>query len=217
MTRSLHHLRGNRRRRQEHAPAALCAIAAGKRALRSRQAREPGGTPLAELIRDWFLHQPTDPQTEALLAFAARSDHLHALDPPGAGSGAMGHLRSLHRLDRRVPGRRPRTRRRARGGTGTVAGIRRSSPTGPTCSTSTPPRRRAGAPRRGRPIASRPKTSPSSSACARLPARVATDATRCGTGHPRIVLIDAGAHARRDLGQPSRTTCAAAVARWRSA
>ena len=38
--------------------------------------REPGGTQLAELIRDWFLHHDTDPRTEVLLAFAARSDHL---------------------------------------------------------------------------------------------------------------------------------------------
>jgi dTMP kinase len=50
-------------------------------------AREPGGTPLAELIRDWFLHQPTDPQTEALLAFAARSDHLTRSIRPALGAG----------------------------------------------------------------------------------------------------------------------------------
>lgn len=48
--------------------------------------REPGGTDLAELIRDWFLHRPADPQTEVLLAFAARSDHLsRAIRPALAG------------------------------------------------------------------------------------------------------------------------------------
>lgn len=49
--------------------------------------REPGGTELGEAIRDWFLHQPTDPQTEALLAFAARSDHLHRLVRPALAAG----------------------------------------------------------------------------------------------------------------------------------
>jgi dTMP kinase len=50
-------------------------------------AREPGGTVLAELIRDWFLHQDTDPQTEALLAFAARSDHLARRIRPALAAG----------------------------------------------------------------------------------------------------------------------------------
>jgi len=50
-------------------------------------AREPGGTVLAEQIRDWFLHQPTDPQTEALLAFAARSDHLTQAIRPALAAG----------------------------------------------------------------------------------------------------------------------------------
>lgn len=49
--------------------------------------REPGGTELAELIRGWFLHHPTDPQTETLLAFAARSDHLTRLIRPALAAG----------------------------------------------------------------------------------------------------------------------------------
>ena len=49
--------------------------------------REPGGTELAETIRDWFLHRPTDPQTETLLAFAARSDHLERLIRPALAAG----------------------------------------------------------------------------------------------------------------------------------
>ena len=38
--------------------------------------REPGGTALAERLRDLLLHQAMDPLTEALLMFAARRDHL---------------------------------------------------------------------------------------------------------------------------------------------
>lgn len=49
--------------------------------------REPGGTELGEAIRDWFLHQPTDARTEALLAFAARSDHLERLVRPALAAG----------------------------------------------------------------------------------------------------------------------------------
>jgi len=44
--------------------------------------REPGGTPLAEQLRDMLLHQPMDPLTEALLMFAARRDHVvHQIEP----------------------------------------------------------------------------------------------------------------------------------------
>ena len=38
--------------------------------------REPGGTPLAESLRSLLLGAAMDPLTEALLAFAARRDHL---------------------------------------------------------------------------------------------------------------------------------------------
>ena len=44
--------------------------------------REPGGTPLAETLRDLVLHRPMDPMTEALLVFGARRDHLvHRIEP----------------------------------------------------------------------------------------------------------------------------------------
>ncbi len=44
--------------------------------------REPGGTPLAEKLRDLVLHDAMDPLTEALLIFAARRDHLqHVIEP----------------------------------------------------------------------------------------------------------------------------------------
>jgi len=38
--------------------------------------REPGGTALAEMLRELVLHQRMDTLTEALLVFAARRDHL---------------------------------------------------------------------------------------------------------------------------------------------
>ena len=51
--------------------------------------REPGGTPLAERLRDLFLHETMDPLTEALLVFAARRDHLRLVIEPALARGAM--------------------------------------------------------------------------------------------------------------------------------
>ena len=51
--------------------------------------REPGGTPLAEKLRELVLHDAMDPLTEALLIFAARRDHLqHVIEP----ALARGHV-----------------------------------------------------------------------------------------------------------------------------
>jgi len=50
--------------------------------------REPGGTALAEALRELVLHQPMDALTEALLVFAARRDHLRALIEPALARGA---------------------------------------------------------------------------------------------------------------------------------
>lgn len=49
--------------------------------------REPGGTPLAERLRELFLHQPMDALTEALLVFAARRDHLATVIEPALARG----------------------------------------------------------------------------------------------------------------------------------
>jgi dTMP kinase len=49
--------------------------------------REPGGTPLAELLREQVLHQPMDALTEALLVFAARRDHLQRVIEPALAHG----------------------------------------------------------------------------------------------------------------------------------
>jgi dTMP kinase len=44
--------------------------------------REPGGTVLAERLRELVLHAPMDALTEALIVFAARRDHLvHHIEP----------------------------------------------------------------------------------------------------------------------------------------
>lgn len=49
--------------------------------------REPGGTPLAESLRELVLHQAMDPMTEALLVFAARKDHLRTRIMPALAQG----------------------------------------------------------------------------------------------------------------------------------
>lgn len=49
--------------------------------------REPGGTPLAEQLRELFLHRPMDALTEALLMFAARRDHLEQVIRPALRRG----------------------------------------------------------------------------------------------------------------------------------
>ena len=50
--------------------------------------REPGGTPLAEKLRELFLHHEMDALTEALMVFAARRDHLRACIEPALARGA---------------------------------------------------------------------------------------------------------------------------------
>lgn len=60
-----------------------------KRGLRVERTREPGGTPLAEILRGMILTQPMDALTEALLIFAARRDHLQQRIEPALAGGAV--------------------------------------------------------------------------------------------------------------------------------
>ena len=49
--------------------------------------REPGGTPLAERVRELVLHATMDVLTEALLVFAARRDHIRQVIEPALAAG----------------------------------------------------------------------------------------------------------------------------------
>lgn len=49
--------------------------------------REPGGTPLAETLRELILVQPMDALTESLLVFAARRDHIVRVIEPALARG----------------------------------------------------------------------------------------------------------------------------------
>jgi len=59
-----------------------------QRGHRVRVTREPGGTELAEAVRDWVLARPMSMRVETLLVFAARQDHLDRLIRPALEAGA---------------------------------------------------------------------------------------------------------------------------------
>jgi dTMP kinase len=50
--------------------------------------REPGGTPLGEKLRELLLHEAMHLETEALLMFAARREHLAQVIEPALARGA---------------------------------------------------------------------------------------------------------------------------------
>ncbi len=52
------------------------------------QTREPGGTPLGEKLRELLLFEPMHLETEALLMFAARREHLERVIKPTLARGA---------------------------------------------------------------------------------------------------------------------------------
>jgi dTMP kinase len=49
--------------------------------------REPGGTPLAERLRELVLAEPMDPIAETMLLFAARADHVQRVIDPALRAG----------------------------------------------------------------------------------------------------------------------------------
>jgi len=53
------------------------------------QTREPGGTPLAERLRELLLHERMDPLSEALLMFAARREHVLQVVRPALQRGEV--------------------------------------------------------------------------------------------------------------------------------
>lgn len=59
--------------------------AAGKRVVVTR---EPGGTPLGEALRQLLLSQPMHLETETLLMFAARREHLDRVILPALSAGS---------------------------------------------------------------------------------------------------------------------------------
>lgn len=58
------------------------------RGLRVDQTREPGGTALGEKLRELLLHESMHLETEAMLMFAARREHLAARIFPALESGS---------------------------------------------------------------------------------------------------------------------------------
>lgn len=51
------------------------------------QSREPGGTPLGEKLRELLLHESMHLETEAMLMFAARREHLAQVIAPSLARG----------------------------------------------------------------------------------------------------------------------------------
>jgi dTMP kinase len=60
-------------------------VAQGKTVVSSR---EPGGTPLGEKLRELLLHEKMHLETEALLMFASRREHMAQVIEPGLNAGA---------------------------------------------------------------------------------------------------------------------------------
>ncbi len=68
-----------------HIPTIIGALQA--KGLQVLSTREPGGTALGERLRDLLLHQAMHPETEALLMFAARREHISEVIEPALASG----------------------------------------------------------------------------------------------------------------------------------
>jgi dTMP kinase len=71
----------------QHLEALVAAFKAQYGADRVIQTREPGGTPLAEKLRQLILNDAMDALTESFLVFAARRDHLNQVIEPALARG----------------------------------------------------------------------------------------------------------------------------------
>ena len=67
--------------------ASWLADALSGRGFRVVTTREPGGTPLGEALRDLLLRQPMAHESEALLMFAARREHVVRVIAPALARG----------------------------------------------------------------------------------------------------------------------------------
>jgi dTMP kinase len=70
-----------------HIDALVAAFKAQYGASKVVQTREPGGTPLAEKLRQMILNDAMDALTESFLVFAARRDHLNQVIEPALARG----------------------------------------------------------------------------------------------------------------------------------
>lgn len=70
-----------------HIPAILQLLAKTGREVVAT--REPGGTPLGETLRELLLHEEMHVETESLLMFAARAEHLHQVILPALQRNAI--------------------------------------------------------------------------------------------------------------------------------
>lgn len=59
------------------------------RGFKVRMTREPGGTPIGEKLRELVLHEPMQAETEALIMFAARREHLELVIRPALAAGEV--------------------------------------------------------------------------------------------------------------------------------
>jgi len=59
------------------------------RGQRVRMTREPGGTPIGEKLRELVLHESMHPDTEALVMFAARREHIEHVIRPALAAGEV--------------------------------------------------------------------------------------------------------------------------------
>jgi dTMP kinase len=69
-----------------HIPSIIAALKA--RGVEVVSTREPGGTPLGEQLRELLLHENMHPETETLLMFAARREHIAQVIAPALARGA---------------------------------------------------------------------------------------------------------------------------------